>query len=274
MEKIIHDLILLDESEKIEIKNLLPNIYVTDCNSKGLSIDRLCGKCKKIKTFIIEITECFGLEAFSSQLKEISQKIARNLEDRLVEQFKKIHGIIILCFYCPTCSEKIFSLYEYKDGYMYKLLEIPEVSKTENYYLKKYSILKSNFSYVQELATAFKLHSKHAEIGAFIYLRRCLENYINSLLKEEDLEKNLKFQDKIELVKEQIAEEVYPCLSNLYSILSKSVHELSEDECKDFFNILFKSITVLLDQAVEKIKRKKDSDDLVKEINRIKSQIS
>ena len=51
MEKIIHDLILLDESEKIEIKNLLPNIYVTDCNSKGLSIDRLCGKCKKINKF-------------------------------------------------------------------------------------------------------------------------------------------------------------------------------------------------------------------------------
>ena len=278
MEKIIYNLIQLqldEKKEKIEIKDILEDTFnnISD-DSSGMGLDRFCPTCKKIKTFIIDRTECLGVDLFVAKIKNLSRKIVRNLENLLHEQLVIINGLIVLGFKCPSCSEKLYCIYEYKEGGIFKLTEVPEVSKTENHILEKYKIIKSPFPYAQELMAAKKLHSKKSEIGAFIYLRRCLENYINSLLKDEDLCTKLTFSEKIKKVKDEIDENVYPGLKVLYSILSKTIHELTEDECREFFDVLFVSITTLLDNEVEKIKRKENSEKMAKELNKINSKIS
>ncbi len=277
MEKIIFDLIKFqsEEKEKIEIKDILEDTYDSNFDdSLGIGLDRFCQTCKKIKTFIINRIECFGVDIFVEKIKKIYNRIGGNSEKLLNEKLVKINGLIVLCFKCPSCSEKLYCIYEYKEGGIFKLTEVPEISRTDNQILKKYKIVKSTFPYAQELMTAKKLHSKKSEIGAFVYLRRCLENYINSLLKDEDSKKKLKFSDKIEKVKDEIDENVYPGLKALYSILSKAIHELTEDECEEYFGILFASITTLLDNEIEKIKRKENGEKLAKELNKIKSKIS
>ena len=63
--------------------------------------------------------------------------------------------------------------------------------------------------------------------------------------------------EKINLLKSYLPEYLIEN-RKIYSILSKGVHELSEDECLTFFDTVKLGIELILDEKVEKeIKRKK-----------------
>ena len=56
---------------------------------------------------------------------------------------------------------------------------------------------------------------------------------------------------------------------NIYSILSKGIHELSEEECKKYFMVLKESIEIILDEKLEaynKAKHKKAIGNAIAEI--------
>jgi hypothetical protein len=56
---------------------------------------------------------------------------------------------------------------------------------------------------------------------------------------------------------------------NIYSILSKGVHELSEEDCKEYFTVLKESIEIILDEKLEadrKAKHKKTIGNAIAEI--------
>lgn len=69
---------------------------------------------------------------------------------------------------------------------------------------------------------------------------------------------------KVETIKEYLPEE-FPKMLWVYSILSKWVHELSEEECKDYFDIMKLSIELILDKKVE-MRMKEERDKLTEQI--------
>ena len=54
----------------------------------------------------------------------------------------------------------------------------------------------------------------------------------------------------------------------MYSILSKSIHELSEEECLAAFNVVRLGIELILDEKIEKKEKERKINNATKEIQR------
>ena len=62
-----------------------------------------------------------------------------------------------------------------------------------------------------------------------------------------------------------------PCV---YGILSKGVHELSEDECKEYFTVLRESIEMILDEKLERLKKEKRKKEIRTALNTITKKLT
>ena len=60
---------------------------------------------------------------------------------------------------------------------------------------------------------------------------------------------------------------------NIYSILSKGIHTLTEDECLGYFSTIHLGIKLILDEEIERREREKTIKELTDEIGRIKGEL-
>lgn len=61
--------------------------------------------------------------------------------------------------------------------------------------------------------------------------------------------------------------------NGIYGILSKGIHELTEEECLAYFDCMRKSIELILDERLELLAKKKKIEEVKKTLNAITSQI-
>ena len=59
----------------------------------------------------------------------------------------------------------------------------------------------------------------------------------------------------------------------IYGIVSKGIHEMSEEECNKYFPVLRNSILLILDQWAVKRKKQELAKDLQASINAIVSEL-
>ena len=118
---------------------------------------------------------------------------------------------------------------------------------------------------------AIGLYAHGAGAGSFVYLRRIFENLIFETYEihkadidklDEDKFKGKRMEEKIEILKDFLPSQLLE-MKSVYKILSKGVHELSEDECLNYFSPIKLSIKLILDQKIEQA-IKKYRDKLVK----------
>lgn len=129
----------------------------------------------------------------------------------------------------------------------------------------------------KSLNKAIALYSQNIGIGSFSYIRRVFENLVNeAVLKVQNIEdeefKKLRVKDKIKRAKEHLPEFLVEN-SQIYSILSKGVHELSEGECLTYFPVIKDSVIFILEQKSEEREKAKLKERLSKDINRISSAL-
>jgi hypothetical protein len=106
--------------------------------------------------------------------------------------------------------------------------------------------------------------------GSFVYLRRIFENlileaFVNhkaELGLTDDAFSKLRMADKVDALKTVLPSQLVE-MKFVYGILSKGVHELTEEECLEYFSSLRLSIELILDQKIE-AKQKADKDVAVK----------
>jgi len=129
-----------------------------------------------------------------------------------------------------------------------------------------YKKLLGNFS--GELTRAIGLHAHGVGIGAFVYLRRIFEMLIeeaHAAAKSSDSWDERKYadarmNDKIVLLKDFLPEFLLKT-AKIYGILSKGIHELSEQECLSHFIPIKNGIEIILDEKIETAqKHKKESE--------------
>jgi hypothetical protein len=106
-------------------------------------------------------------------------------------------------------------------------------------------------------------------IGSFVYLRRVFENLIeearvkaqseNKEFPNEEYQR-AKMDEKIKMVQDYLPEFLVENRS-LYAILSKGIHDLSEDECLQYFETVKIGIEQILD---EKIIQKEKAEKVAK----------
>ena len=157
-------------------------------------------------------------------------------------------------FKCASCEEEHYFSIRVDGQSITKIGQYPSFSRKETESLKKYKNLISK--YYTELTTSVNLYSQGLGIGSFVYLRRILEHLVETkyyALPEH--EETARFIDKLKAVQEVeaiIPPELEEIKEQVYSVLSKGIHEYTEDECYGLYNVVFYVVTAILDRELYK----------------------
>jgi len=158
-----------------------------------------------------------------------------------------------------------------------KVGQYPSLADMQNFELRKYQkVLKENY---QELTKAVGLFASGIGIGAFVYLRRVYERLCENIhitcsaVKGWDEAKyqKLHFNEKLDYLGEfgnpVLPDELAQIKTKLYGVLSKGVHEYTDEECQELFPYLQIAIELLLDKQLEKIEREKKLSEATMKIS-------
>lgn len=217
------------------------------------NIDIYCKECGKKRIFHF-ISSCqnigvpAGLPYTPPQYKE-----------DILESVKNQHfTLVFLCSANPN-HKAVFNFIT-TENELIKIGQYPSYADMNLAIIKQYKSILG--SYFIEYSKAIKLYSYEVGIGAFVYLRRIIEKLIfdkyeefeDSLTTKRKDFNNLRFNEKIECLKEYLPN-ILVKNKNVYGIVSKGIHELSEDECLNMFPAIKSGIELVLDDIIAEKKR-------------------
>ncbi|MGE9763921.1 short-chain dehydrogenase [Pseudomonas sp. PDM20] len=172
-----------------------------------------------------------------------------------------------IVFLCTRCEQqRIYFILRRQDEITLKIGQFPSLADLQFPELKKYSRLLGK-EYSQQFAKAVGLATHGVGIGSFVYLRRIFEKLIEDAHQDASREDGW---DEASYCSGYMAERVQALAAHLpeflvenkviYSVLSKGVHELSEQECLAAFPVVKTAIELILDEHLERDARKKKMD--------------
>lgn len=273
---------LLPDVDRMELLNLL--YYLKDDNKYNnlKIIDSYCPICKKDTTFTSENSSDNSHQELSNLLMSSGMYAGSPGQQQkitLIEELEK-KCVFIRKFNCPrepndSSHSQIF-IFRVIGTTLIKVGQHPTLADLSKEDLQKYR--KLNNEIYSELNRAVGLSTHGIGIGSFVYLRRIIEKHIvhpkiSELIAEGKIDESQNsksdFKEKLKLAKEKLPNFLVEN-SNIYSILSKGIHELDEEECKGYFPILRTAIEIILDEQIEekeKAKKNKLISDQLSEIS-------
>lgn len=161
-------------------------------------------------------------------------------------------------YMCSRNTQHIFKVsFQIKDNNLIKIGQIPSIADVSIPEIKKYrKLLKDDYQY---LSKAIGLYANGIGIGSFVYLRRIFENLIDekktTAISENKIDEVLfnksKMKDKIKMLENYLPDFLVEN-RNVYGIISKGIHELSEEECLKLFPNIQIAIELILDDKLAK----------------------
>jgi hypothetical protein len=266
---------LLDFSLYEKIEFTIDDLeYVINTIFNDDIIDCYCSDCGKESTFHPEkngATVQHPVKPIFNRVKNntlsFEHQEAINIT-QLFEQFTNpMKYFYIQQFYkCTRNSEhKLYFSFLVNGNKLQKVGQFPSLADLNQIEVKKYRGLLGKEKYL-ELSKGIGLIAHGVGIGSFVYLRRIFEHLIQEAATEASA--NIQDWDDQGFSTMRMDEKIKSLSSflpnflvenrNLYGILSKGVHELSEDECKEIFPHVKLGIELILDEklAHEEKKRK------------------
>ena len=289
------DLLKMSLYDSLELKDFLPEQLIQiltflehEIDEYTISsIDCYCNECSKNTTFKSRNTSEKILEKVYLT-KKACEKYNRHTGNWEIETERfnsMLHEIEFFTrsFYCPRFQNNkahdITFILRVTGNQITKNGQFPSIATIENSHLLKYK--KLNTEIYKELNTASGLNSHGIGVGAFVYLRRIIEKHIvypviEEMISNGELQKeeiiSVDFKQKVNLAKSKLPL-VLTDNTNLYSILSKGIHLLSEQECIKFFPPLLTAIELILDDRLEKLNRKEKNNKLKSDLGKISQVI-
>ncbi|MEE0491492.1 hypothetical protein [Catenibacterium sp.] len=129
-----------------------------------------------------------------------------------------------------------------------------------------------------ELGTAIGLFANGVGAGSYVYLRRILERLVYQAKEnagdkvDNDSFENAKVADRIKML-EGYLPDILIQNTTIYGILSKGIHELSEEDCLNYFPVVKECIFQILGMWENMRKKQADEDALNKALNVIIGKI-
>lgn len=242
----------LDEIEKCLTKD----------ENAGNTIDCFCVHCATNRVFEYtnsEVHEDTGIMRMSV-FDDGNPKVRRPKRE---EQFRRYLNKRYAMTYRCTRDRQHFIIFDLitTDDKIIKVGQYPSVADLVIPEIAKYKpVLGTQY---REFSKAIGLFAHGIGIGSFVYLRRIIENLVFDKYNEvsENLEisntefMRLKFDEKIEALKPYLPE-VLVANKNIYGIVSKGIHELSEEECREMFPYIKAGIELILDSLLAEKERK------------------
>jgi hypothetical protein len=175
---------------------------------------------------------------------------------------------------CTGCEEQSFSCWVRvslsPEKWMQKVGQYPSVADLHSAKIKRYRKVLSPEDY-RELNRAVGLAAHGVGIGAFVYLRRMFERLIEEahqiarkdLAWDEEHFLRSRMPEKIVLLASHLPDFLLENKS-LYSILSQGLHDLSEDECLQFFSVTLLGIELILQERIAT----KEKNERIKQVTK------
>lgn len=186
--------------------------------------------------------------------------------------------MITLCCAMDSTHRLDYVIHAY-EKYLIKIGQYPSIATLSFSELDEYRHVMDD-SVRKEFGTALGLFANGVGIGAYTYLRRIFETILlkasETAIDEGKIEKvvfnEARVTEKINMVKDELPETI---VDNpvLYGIISKGIHELSEEECIEYFPVMKASILLILNQWEKKKKEMETKKRLNASISKIASKI-
>ncbi|UOR07424.1 hypothetical protein MUN82_10065 [Hymenobacter aerilatus] len=166
------------------------------------------------------------------------------------------------------------------DSAIMKIGQYPSIADLGAQDIKIYeSVLPKN--YYRELSKAIGLFSHGIGIGSFVYMRRIFEQLIFDTYDEYKSDINIEYEDfkkmkmnnKIEILNSFLPKSLVERKA-LYGVLSKGIHELDEDICRDSFPIIRAGIEFILDEKIRQIEQKRKEEKFNKDFASLIKKLS
>lgn len=134
---------------------------------------------------------------------------------------------------------------------------------------------------MREFTKAIGLAANGVGIGSFVYLRRIFEHLVFEALeiakdrnKQFDIDgfNTARMNEKIQMLS-GILPDFLVENHTIYGVLSKGIHELSEEDCKKYFSILRESIEMILDEKLEAYQRELRKNSIKQTLSQIVGEI-
>ena len=161
-----------------------------------------------------------------------------------------------------------------------KVGQYPSIADLHLPEIRKYRKILGDEKY-KDFSRGISLSAHDIGIGSFVYLRRVFEGLIDEAYQEASSEDenwddklfaNSKMDAKILILKDYLP--VFLVENRgLYGILSKGVHSLSEQECLQYFSPVRVAIELILDEKMEREKKRSKIEMAKKAISDIKNKL-
>jgi len=207
------------------------------------------------------------------------------IETKYVNQFTQpARGFGVVTLKCKRKSNDVLRFFIYNDEIGRKMMKVgqwPSLADLQFAEIgKKYDKVLPEED-LKNLKKAIGLVAHGAGAGSFVYLRRIFENLIFETftsnahvvgIKEMDF-KTKRMEDKVESLKAFLPSQLVE-MRSIYGILSKGVHELTEEECLKYFGPLKLSIELILDQRIENVKKQQRDAAVKKQLQEIHQELA
>lgn len=181
-------------------------------------------------------------------------------------------------------AEDLYNKY-FNSLFLIKVGQYPSLKDLQLFDTKKYrNVLRKNY---KDYTLALALYADAIGAGSFVYLRRILEHFVEevhlSCIKQcdeavtagsgnafdEEKYKTLRFNEKISYLEQNYHKTIIPTelndiRGNIYGVISKGVHESTEEECLQ----LFPSAKYIIDTFIEEKIQQKAKQERLAEVKK------
>jgi len=243
--------------------------YCCECHADRVFTSMYNPVRYKHKYIRVSLPAVYSDNYTNEELDVDGEDIVVDFEKRKLISYKdNFFGIIQFNLACSMNPQHIISfIVRIKENKISKIGQYPSLADLEG---KTIGFEKELGSYYIELNKAIGLNSHGIGIGSFVYLRRIIEYLVEETRQEALTNENWNdeefskahFDEKIKLLENYLPEFLVKNRTYLYSIVSKGIHELNEDECKRIFPLLKRSIEMILVKRIAMKEQKRQEKEL------------
>ena len=276
-----------DFADFLQKKGLYDSIIISESNIDELcdliggkvKISEYCSVCKEKRVFTMEpISIGVGIEKDKKRMCSLAEiLISYQVSQKNIGmvpagnssanpnwywtnwQTEEATRVLVFSFVCAMDNNHHLDYIVRTDGnIMTKIGQYPSVADLEFHELDEYK-KDIDAETMKEFRRAIGLYAQGIGVGSFVYLRRIFERILDKSRNLAEMDpsvdlsnyEKMRVTERIKLLKGYLPDMI---ISNptFYGIVSKGIHELSEEECIKYFPILKDAIELILRQWAQK----------------------
>lgn len=286
----------LYEPMKISEDNIQDLILLLDGKVR---ISAYCKECKEKRVFSMKPYIHFEDDDTGCYSQKLSEEVFRLQKSHVLEdtplpdgsvkklntawkwknwQIEEVSRVLVFQFVCSMNeSHHLDYVVLTTDDSMKKIGQYPSIADMAYPELDAYKHVISKEDR-KELGTALGLFASGVGAGSYVYLRRILERLIyqakvtaGDSINDEEFEK-ARAVERIKMLQGYLPE-ILIKNTTIYGILSKGIHELSEEECRKYFPVVKECIYQILGMWESERRKQADEVALNKALSAVSSSI-